>query len=160
MKTYKPLFFVVVGAVLAMGCGGENKSEPKALSKSNIENMENENYVHDSMKIVVVANTPISETPHKVDVRKVYDNPHAQVMIIMLKPGEKLKPHVTPVDVFFYVLEGAVDVMVGDETKSVAVDCLVESPKNIKHCLYNNSDLPARIMVVKVPRPQTASKLL
>ena len=122
--------------------------------------MENENYVHDSMKIVVVANTPISETPHKVDVRKVYDNPHAQVMIIMLKPGEKLKPHVTPVDVFFYVLEGTVDVMIGDETKSVAVDCLVESPKNIKHCLYNNSDLPARIMVVKVPRPQTASNLL
>ena len=160
MKKSRTPLCIVIGTILVMGCGGEKKADTTASNEPNIEKMEKEIYVHDSMNIVVVANTPISETPHKVDVRKVYDNPYAQVMIIMLKPGEKLKPHITPVDVFFYVLEGTVDVMIGDETKSVAVDCLVESPKNIKHCLYNNSDLPARIMVVKVPRPETASKLL
>jgi quercetin dioxygenase-like cupin family protein len=40
-----------------------------------------------------------------VDVRKLYDNPAAQIMHMTLKPGESLKPHKTPVDAVFYVLE-------------------------------------------------------
>jgi quercetin dioxygenase-like cupin family protein len=117
-------------------------------------------YVHDSMIIVKVSETTIAETPHKVDVRKIYDKPTAQVMIIKLEPGENLKEHITPVDVFFYILEGTADVMVGDETKSVETDCLVESPKNIKHCIYNNSNDIVRVMVVKVPKQTKSSTIL
>jgi quercetin dioxygenase-like cupin family protein len=50
-------------------------------------------------------NEPIKENPHGVDVRKLYDNPAAQIMHMTLKPGESLKPHKTPVDAVFYVLE-------------------------------------------------------
>lgn len=53
------------------------------------------------MKIINVSKTPIIETPHKVAVRKLYDYDNAQAMHITLKPGETLKPHITPVDVFF-----------------------------------------------------------
>lgn len=55
------------------------------------------------MKIIQVSETPIVETPHKVDVRKLYDKESAQAMHITLQPGEALKPHITPVDVFFFV---------------------------------------------------------
>jgi mannose-6-phosphate isomerase-like protein (cupin superfamily) len=112
------------------------------------------------MKIVHWKNKPIVETPHRVDVRKLYDYDNAQVMHISLKPGEGLKPHITPVDVFFFVLEGKADVRVGDEIVSVDVDNLVESPKDIVHCLSNSSDALARILVVKSPRPVTQTKVL
>ncbi|MFY9170552.1 MAG: cupin domain-containing protein, partial [Candidatus Methanoculleus thermohydrogenotrophicum] len=54
------------------------------------------------MKIVDVAKEPIVETPHHVDARKVYDTEHATAVVITLAPGESLKKHITPVDVFFY----------------------------------------------------------
>lgn len=112
------------------------------------------------MKIVNVARQEITETPHKVDVRKLYDQASAQAMHITLQRGESLKPHITPVDVFFYILEGAVDVRVGDETVTVAKDHLVESPKDIVHCLSNSSESTARILVVKAPKPMSQAKLL
>ncbi len=112
------------------------------------------------MIITNLKETVIVETPHKVDVRKLYDKETAQAMHITLQPGEALKPHLTPVDVFFYVLEGTPEIRVGDEILKIEVDSLVESPKDIVHCLYNNSDYIARILVVKAPKPQAAAKLL
>lgn len=100
------------------------------------------------------------ENPHQVDVRRLYDHDSAQVMHITLQPGQSLKPHITPVDVFFYILEGDVDVLVGDETITIGKDNLVESPKDIIHCLSNSSGSIARILVVKAPKPVTKAKLL
>jgi hypothetical protein len=37
---------------------------------------------------------------------------------------------------------------------------LVESPKDIVHCIYNNTNSIVRILVVKAPRPKTATKVL
>jgi quercetin dioxygenase-like cupin family protein len=112
------------------------------------------------MKIINYKTLDIVETPHKVDVKKLYDYDNAQVMHISLQPQEALKPHITPVDVFFYILEGTVDVRVGDETISVEADNLVESPKDIVHNLSNNTNKLARILVVKAPKPTTSTKVL
>jgi mannose-6-phosphate isomerase-like protein (cupin superfamily) len=112
------------------------------------------------MKIIQVSETPIVETPHKVDVRKLYDKESAQAMHITLQPGEALKPHITPVDVFFFVLEGTAEILVGTERESVQANSLVESPQGIVHCLYNTSVNPTRILVVKAPKPTTQAKLL
>lgn len=112
------------------------------------------------MKIINWKNKAIVETPHGIDVRQLYDYENAQVMHITLQPGQSLKPHITPVDVFFFILEGTVDVRVGDETSAVEQGNLVESPKRIVHCLVNSSTAVARILVVKSPRPIAQSKLL
>lgn len=112
------------------------------------------------MKIVNWKNTEITDTPHKLDVRRLYDYDNAQAVHIALKPGEGLKPHITPVDVFFYILEGTVDVLVGDETITVESDNLVESPKDIVHCLSNNSSDLSRILVVKSPKPKAKARVL
>ncbi len=112
------------------------------------------------MKIQKLAELKIEETPHKLDVRKMYDNDSAQAMHITLEPGEALKPHITPVDVFFYILEGTPEILVGKEKVQVSADSLVESPKGIVHCIYNNSINIARVLVVKAPRPTTQTKLL
>jgi len=94
------------------------------------------------------------QNPHKVEVKQLYNKESAQVMHITLQPGEALKPHKTPVDVFFYVLEGTPTVLVGDESKQFSKDTLIESPANIMHCLSNEKENGiARILVTKAPRP-------
>jgi quercetin dioxygenase-like cupin family protein len=97
--------------------------------------------------------TGIMDTAHGVDVRNLYNTEDAMITVITLQPGQSLKRHVTPVDVAFYVLEGTGVVEVGDEKMEVTKDTLVESPKDIVHCWFNESDSPLRFMVVKAPKP-------
>jgi quercetin dioxygenase-like cupin family protein len=97
--------------------------------------------------------TAIMDNAHKVDARNLYSTPEAMITVITLGPGQALKRHITPVDVAFYVLSGKGVVEIGDEKQEVTADVLVESPANIVHCWYNESDEPLRFMVVKAPRP-------
>jgi len=112
------------------------------------------------MNISKVSETAINENPHKVDARMLYNKDSAQAVHIRLNPGESLKPHITPVDVFFFVIEGTPDVLVGAEKRKVKENSLVESPKDIVHCIYNNSKEIVRVLVVKAPKPTTKTKLL
>ena len=112
------------------------------------------------MKITTVSDVVSGPNPHHVDARKVYDSPNATAVVITLQPGESLKRHVTPVDVFFYVLEGEGTVEIGDERATVGGDRIVESPARIPHRWINESDAVFRVLVVKVPRPTEETKLL
>lgn len=112
------------------------------------------------MIITSFGNEPDRENPHGVSVKKLYDTEHAQVMHIELKPGEKLKKHVTPVDVFFYVLEGDGIVEIGEEQRNVSKDMIIESPAKIPHRLMNEGTGTFRFLVVKVPRQTDQTKLL
>lgn len=103
---------------------------------------------------------PVSQNVHGVETRKFHENEHGQAVHIMLKPGEKLKRHITPVDVFFYVLEGSGIVEIGDEKKEVGKDTFIESPAGILHCWYNESSEILRVLVVKTPKPIGKTKIL
>lgn len=112
------------------------------------------------MKITDVLNVESMKNPHGVKASKIYDTKHAMAVHLVLKPGEALKPHITPVDVFFYVLEGTGTVEIGEEKQTVGPDTLIDSPAKIPHCWYNNSDKMLRILVVKVPKPTESTRLL
>jgi len=102
---------------------------------------------------------PVKENPHGVDVRKLYDDTSAQIMHMTLQAGESLKPHVTPVDVAFYILEGTPTIHIGEESIVQLKDTLIESPADIVHHISNESQEKARILVIKAPRPETKTKL-
>ena len=112
------------------------------------------------MKTVNAKQAQSIKNPHNVNVSKLYDTENAQAMHITLQPSEFLKRHITPVDVFFYVLEGTGMVEIGEEKKQVDKDTLIESPAKIPHCWYNESDSTLRVLVVKTPRPTESTKLL
>ncbi|KUG20559.1 MAG: cupin domain-containing protein [Methanomicrobiaceae archaeon] len=112
------------------------------------------------MKVVDATRAPGSPNPHHVDARKLFESPHAVVVLITLQPGESLKRHVTPVDVIFYVLEGVGTVEIGDEKATVGRDALIESPARIPHRWINESGSVFRVLVVKVPKPTEETKLL
>ena len=111
------------------------------------------------MKTISYKELETSKNPHGVEAKKIYENQHAQVVHILLNPGERLKKHTTPVDVFFYVLEGEGIVEIGDEKQKVFKDVLIDSPKNIPHCLYNEGNEIFRVLVVKTPNPISNKKV-
>ena len=112
------------------------------------------------MKITKFKDQPIKDTPHKIDVREMYNKETAQAMLMTLKPGESLKPHKTPVDVFFFIVEGVPTIHIGNESIECEAKSLVESPAGIVHYISNETDKVAGILVVKAPRPTTSTKVL
>ncbi len=112
------------------------------------------------MKITKVEESPVKENPHKIDSRLLYDHDAAQVIHLTLQAGESLKPHITPVDVFFFILEGTPEIMVGTEKEIIESNCLVESPKDIPHCIYNHTNETVRVLVIKTPKPIKKTILL
>ena len=113
------------------------------------------------MQIVHAWDAPEIQTPHKISSRKLMAYEHALVVMLDLKPHETLLPHITPVDVFFYILDGKGEVKIGDEIQSVKKDDVIFSPLGIVHLLRNTHDSNNfRILVVKTPKPATETKLL
>jgi quercetin dioxygenase-like cupin family protein len=112
------------------------------------------------MKIVNALEAPEARNAHRVSSRALHSTEHVQVSVITLQPGETLKRHVTPVDVFFYVLEGEGLVEIGDERQRVSTDMLVDSPIRIPHRLINDREKAFRFLVVKTPRPTESTRVL
>jgi len=112
------------------------------------------------MKTIEVKNAKSIENPHGVDARKLYDKKNAVAFHLTIEPGQSLKRHITAVDVFFYVLFGKGIIEIGDEKLEVVEDTVIESPAKIVHCWYNESDVPLKILVVKVPRPTESTRIL
>ncbi|KGK97843.1 cupin [Methanococcoides methylutens] len=102
------------------------------------------------MKIIDLEKAPEKDNPHNVLAKGLFDTDQVQVVHLELKPGESLKLHKTPMNVFFYVLEGTGIVVIGDEEETVSKDMLIDSPKAIPHLLRNESDSLFRFLVVKL----------
>lgn len=107
------------------------------------------------MKITSVIKAETVVNKKGVKAQKIYDHQEAVAIHITFEPGARLDTHTTPVDVFFYILEGCAWVEIGEERLAVEADSVVESPKGIPHALENYSDSEIlRVMVVKTPKPQ------
>ena len=86
------------------------------------------------MKITDVSKVIPGPNPHHVDARKVYDSPYAMAVVFTPQPGESLRRHITPVDVFFYVLEGTGIVEMGMRRKPLGKTCLSKvRPGSLTH---------------------------
>lgn len=103
------------------------------------------------MKTVTLERTADMRNPHGVSARRLHQSDNADIVHIRLAPGEGLKSHATPVDVCFYVLEGAPTIEIGDEQQRVEADVLIESPADVPHRVFNDADAPARFLVIKTP---------
>ena len=106
------------------------------------------------MKITTIEKAETVVQKHGVKAQKLYDHPEALVNHLTFQPGARLQTHTTPVDVFFYILEGTAWIEIGEERIAAAADSVVESPKGIPHALenYSTEDI-LRVMVVKTPKP-------
>jgi quercetin dioxygenase-like cupin family protein len=102
------------------------------------------------MNITKVEDVASFQNVHAVEAKKIYARENAEVIHMALSPGQSLKKHTTPADVFFYILEGKGFVEIGDEKQEVEKDMLIDSPKGIPHLLGNSGEEVLRFLVVKL----------
>lgn len=93
---------------------------------------------------------PFKETPDFAG-KRLYMEEAVNVVELTVKPHRTVAEHQTPVDVFFYVLEGSGTVSVGGNEDELVTGDLVFSPANVPHGLRNPYDEGFRLLVVKVP---------
>jgi mannose-6-phosphate isomerase-like protein (cupin superfamily) len=99
------------------------------------------------MKITRVESISVFQNPHEVEAKRIYENGKIGVIYMALKPGQSLKKHTTPVDVFFYILEGKGIVEIGEEKQEVEKDMLIESPtKKYKRASFQVSGCKTHII--------------
>jgi len=91
----------------------------------------------------------------KFKPHRLIQQDEVEVVLLPFAPGQGLKEHTTPVDVFFYVVEGMAEIQVGEEVKQVEEGNIVLSPKGIPHNVRNTSDEDVKVMVVKTPNPKS-----
>jgi quercetin dioxygenase-like cupin family protein len=103
------------------------------------------------VKITKVADCPSKPNPHGVTAKLLREGPNAVLVHLSLEPGQTIAPHEAPMDVLFFVLEGAGVAPVGDESIPVAADTLLENPKGNPHGFSNTGSGPMRILAVKLP---------
>lgn len=68
-----------------------------------------------------------------------------------LQPKALVPPHVHENDVWVYVLEGEIGVLVGDEVDTARAGEWELKPRNVPHAMWNSTDRPARIVEVLTP---------
>jgi mannose-6-phosphate isomerase-like protein (cupin superfamily) len=112
------------------------------------------------MKVAEVKDFQNKKNPHNVDSRVIYDTEKAMVVHLLLKPGESLKRHITPVDVAFYVLEGKGTIEIGEEKAEAGPNTIIESPARVPHRWINNGPGVLRVLVMKLPRPTESTIVL
>lgn len=105
------------------------------------------------MEVIRIGEAAVVFNPRGVRAKKLLDKAAVQVTDLLLQPKERLDTHVTPVDVFFYVVSGRGTVEVGAEKAAVQAQDLVFSPNNVPHALQAAEDAPFEILVVKTPNP-------
>ena len=86
--------------------------------------------------------------------RAVYSSPEALIVHIAVTPGGFVKPHVTPVDMEFLVLEGKGTFSLGEESTEAGVGTLLPSPRGVPHGMKNAGPGVLRVLAIKNPRPE------
>lgn len=116
-------------------------------------------YVNKKLKNKVmnmeIINTEEYKAKKEFSPDRLIQQDEVQVVLLAFEPKQGLPVHTTPVDVFFYVIEGTPTIKVGDEEKDVSAGNIVLSPKDIPHTVKNESDEDTKVLVVKTPNPNS-----
>ncbi|MGE5582191.1 MAG: cupin domain-containing protein [Bacillota bacterium] len=106
------------------------------------------------MEVIKLAEQPVAVNPRGVGVKHLISRRDVAVSNVILQPGQNLPVHITPVDVFFYVIAGKGRVQIGDEAAEVEATDLIVSPAGIPHGLTAAESSAFSVMVVKTPNPK------
>jgi quercetin dioxygenase-like cupin family protein len=101
-----------------------------------------------------IADGKIIKDDSGVVARAIYSAPEAMIVHIEVQPGGFVKPHVTPVDMEFFVLEGEGTFLLGEESTAAGPGTLLPSPRGVPHGMRNAGPGILRVLAVKNPRPK------
>ena len=101
------------------------------------------------MKVQHYTTAALMENPFNLKVIKFHDSQDAELLHLTLTPGESMLPHIPPVTLLYYILEGRPTVRMGDEVQDLETESYLENPGGIATCVSNNSDSTVRLLIVK-----------
>jgi mannose-6-phosphate isomerase-like protein (cupin superfamily) len=106
------------------------------------------------MKISRIEDGKIIKHDSGVVARAIYSAPEAMIVHIDIEPNGFVKPHVTPIDMEYFVLEGRGLFILGDESVEAGAGTLIPNPRGLAHGIRNLGSGPLRVLAVKNPRPE------
>lgn len=84
----------------------------------------------------------------------VFDSEHMFCDVYCFEAGQTQKPHAhAGSDKVYYVLEGAVDIQIGDETRRVEAGGLAHAAPGVSHGATNPGPQQAKVLVFMSPKP-------
>ncbi|WP_227764623.1 cupin domain-containing protein [Zhaonella formicivorans] len=101
---------------------------------------------------ISLSEIPARKNHRGILARNIFEEDSARVLNLLLKPGDKIPAHVTPVDIFYYVIKGSGCIEIGQESYMVKENDIVFSPKYIPHGVHAIEE-DFEILVVKAPNP-------
>ena len=76
------------------------------------------------------------------------------INLLCFQAGQELALHKHPnSDEIFYIVEGAADMTVGQEKKTVGNNTVVLGPANIEHGIKNHGTTPLVVLAIQAPKP-------
>jgi mannose-6-phosphate isomerase-like protein (cupin superfamily) len=105
------------------------------------------------MKTIKIAEGKVIKHDSGVVARALYSAPEAMIVHIDIETGGFVKPHVTPIDMEYYVLEGRGLFSLGEESIEAGPGILIPNPRGVPHGIRNLGSGPLRVLAVKNPRP-------
>ncbi len=75
---------------------------------------------------------------------------HAELVEIRLEPGASIETHTMPMNVIFYVKQGACRITVGDSSSVFSAGTAVVSPAEIPKSMEHIEGNPAEVLVIKL----------
>lgn len=86
-----------------------------------------------------------------IKVRSAMTNGVLAVLEETIPPGRLIPPHTHRNDVWCYVLEGEIGVLVGEEIAHAGPGCWVLKPRDVVHAMWNRGTAGARIIEILTP---------
>jgi quercetin dioxygenase-like cupin family protein len=105
------------------------------------------------MKMTTIDEGKVLKDDSGTLARAIYSAPEAMVVHIAVQAGGFVAPHVTSVDMEFFVLEGKGTFSLGDESIEAGEGVLIPSPKGSPHGMRNAGPGMLRVLAIKNPRP-------
>ena len=90
------------------------------------------------------------KVPIDIDARKMLVRKECELIHLALTPGEVLAVHSNPFDVAFYTLAGTGELTVGEQTRTVAPDSVIEVAAGEMRGWKNTGPEELRVLVLKV----------
>ena len=89
-----------------------------------------------------------------VVARVLYSAPEAMIVHIDIEPQGFVKPHVTPIDMEYFVMEGRGLFILGEESMEAGPGVCIPNPRGVPHGIRNVGPGALRVLAVKNPRPE------
>lgn len=106
------------------------------------------------MKSIKVEDGRIIKDDSGVVARVVYSAPEAMLVHIDIRPEGFVKPHVMPVDMEYFVIEGRGRFILGEESMEAGPGVCIPNPAGVPHGIRNIGAGNLRVLAVKNPRPE------